>query len=253
MSADAQEDAFRKVLKTNSPNLIQNNYDFHRYLTEGVDVEFRLGDRIAGDKVWLIDYNNPDNNEFFAVNQLEILENKVIKIPDIIIYINGLPLVVVELKNAADENANIKTTFTQLQNYKKAIPSLFHYNCLLIASDGWEAIYGSLTAPKQFFLSWKSVDGNATADPNVPQMETMVKGMLSKKTLPDLIRHFTVFHKNKDELTKIIARYHQYYAVNKAVEKTRNATSEKGDQRAGVVWHTQGSGKSLSMVFYTSK
>ncbi|HNX77907.1 MAG TPA: type I restriction endonuclease [Candidatus Rifleibacterium sp.] len=223
VSADGQEDAFRKVLKTNSPNLIQNNYDFHRYLTEGVDVEFRVGDRIAGDKVWLIDYHNPESNEFFAVNQLEILENNVIKIPDIIIYINGLPLIVVELKNAADENANIKTAFTQLQNYKKAIPSLFHYNCLMIASDGWEAIYGSLTAPKQFFLSWKSVDGNATADPNVPQMETMIKGMLSKKTLPDLIRHFTVFHKNKDELTKIIARYHQCYAVNKAVEKTRMA------------------------------
>lgn len=253
VSADAQEDAFRKVLKTNSPSLIQNNYDFHRCLTEGVDVEFRVGDRIAGDKVWLIDYDNPESNEFFAVNQLEIVENNVIKIPDIIIYINGLPLVVVELKNAADENANIKTAFTQLQNYKKAIPSLFHYNCLLIASDGWEAIYGSLTAPKQFFLSWKSIDGNSTADPNTPQMETMIKGMLCKRTLPDLIRHFTVFHRNKDELTKIIARYHQYYAVNKAVEKTRNATTEKGDQRAGVVWHTQGSGKSLSMVFYTGK
>jgi type I restriction enzyme R subunit len=251
--AEGREEALRKVMRTDSPNLSQNNLTFYHYLTEGVEVEFRKDDRIVGDKVWLIDYVNPESNDFLAVNQLKIIENNSIKIPDVILYINGLPLVVIELKNPADENANISTAFTQLQNYKKAIPSLFHYNSILVASDGWEAIYGSLTAPKQFFLSWKSIDGENIADNNTPQMETLIQGMLNKKTLPDLIRHFTVFHRNKDELTKIIARYHQYYAVNKAVDKTQLATSEKGDQRAGVVWHTQGSGKSLSMVFYTGK
>jgi type I restriction enzyme R subunit len=136
---------------------------------------------------------------------------------------------------------------------KKTIPSLFQYNTLLIASDGWEAVFGSLTSPKQFFLPWKSIDGKGLADEAIPQMEVMVKGMLNKKVLPDLIRHFIIFHINKDQITKVVPRYHQYFAVNKAVETTKRATSETGDKRAGVIWHTQGSGKSLSMVFYAGK
>ncbi len=251
--AEAQEEALRKVLRSDSPSLTQNNYQFHKYLTDGVEVEFRKGDRIAGDKVWLIDYTNPENNEYLVVNQFTIIEGNSNKRPDIILFVNGLPLVVIELKNAADENATIQTAFNQLQTYKKAIPSLFQYNALLIASDGWDALYGSLTAPKQFYVPWKSIDGKALADENMPQMEVMAKGMLNKKVLPDLIRHFTVFHQNKDEISKIVPRYHQYFAVNKAVETTRRATAENGDQRAGVIWHTQGSGKSLSMVFYSGK
>lgn len=251
--AEGRAEALRLVLRAESPSLFQNNYNFHLHLTEGVEVEYRKGDRIVGDKVWLIDYDNPSSNEFLAVNQLTITENNNKKRPDIILYVNGLPLVVIELKNAADENATINNAYTQLQNYKKAIPTLFHFNSLLIASDGWEAIYGSLTAPKQFFLSWKSVDGKTIIENTEPQMEPLIKGMLNKTVLLDLIRHFTVFHKNKEDLAKIVARYHQYFAVNKAIKTTEEATAEKGDQRAGVIWHAQGSGKSLSMVFYTGK
>jgi type I restriction enzyme R subunit len=171
----------------------------------------------------------------------------------VILFVNGLPLVVIELKNATDENATIQSAFNQLQTYKQAIPSLFQYNAMLIASDGWDALYGSLTAPKQFFVPWKSIDGKLVADENIPQMEVMAKGMLNKSVLLDLVRHFTIFHQNKDQITKIVPRYHQYFAVNKALETTKKATAENGDQRAGVIWHTQGSGKSLSMVFYAGK
>jgi type I restriction enzyme R subunit len=250
---EAQEEAVKKILRTNSPNLNQNNYDVHKYLTDGIDVEYRKGDRIVGDKVWLIDYENSNNNEYLVVNQFTIIENNVNKRPDIILFINGLPLVVIELKNAVDENATIHSAFNQLQTYKQAIPSLFQYNALLIVSDGWEALYGSLTSPKQFFVPWKSIDGKLVADEDIPQMEVMVKGMLNKNVLPDLIRHYIVFHQNKEQQIKIVPRYHQYFAVNKAVETTKRATAEDGDQRAGVIWHTQGSGKSLSMVFYAGK
>lgn len=250
---EAQEEALKKVLRTDSPNLFQNNYTFHKYLTDGVDVEYRKGDRIVGDKVWLLDYERPSNNEFLVVNQYTIIENNTNKRPDVILFVNGLPLVVIELKNAVDENATIHSAFNQLQTYKQTIPSLFVYNSLLIVSDGWDALYGSLTAPKQFFVPWKSIDGKLVADEDIPQMEVMVKGMLNKNVLPDLIRHYILFHQNKEQLTKIVPRYHQYFAVNKAVETTKRATSEHGDQRAGVIWHTQGSGKSLSMVFYAGK
>lgn len=250
---EAQEEALRKVLRSDSPELFQNNYQFHKYLTEGVDVEYRKKDRIAGDKVWLIDYENPSNNEFLVINQFTVIEGNTNKRPDVILFVNGLPLVVIELKNAADENADVNAAFNQLQTYKHTIPSLFQYNALLIASDGWDALYGSLTSPKQFFVPWKSIDGQLVADENIPQMEVMAKGMLNKEVLPDLIRHFTIFHQNKEQLTKIVPRYHQYFAVNKAVEATRKATAENGDQRAGVIWHTQGSGKSLTMAFYAGK
>ncbi len=250
---EAQEEALRKVLRSDSPNLFQNNYTFHKYLTEGVEIEYRKADRIAGDKVWLVDYANPSNNEFLVVNQFTVIEGNTNKRPDVILFVNGLPLVVIELKNATDENATIQSAFNQLQTYKQAIPSLFQYNAMLIASDGWDALYGSLTAPKQFFVPWKSIDGKIVADDNMPQMEVMAKGMLNKSVLLDLVRHFTIFHQNKDQITKIVPRYHQYFAVNKALETTKKATAENGDQRAGVIWHTQGSGKSLSMVFYAGK
>ncbi len=250
---EAQEEALRKVLRSDSPELFQNNYQFHKYLTEGVEVEYRKADRIAGDKVWLIDYESPSNNEFLVINQFTVIEGNTNKRPDVILFVNGLPLVVIELKNAADENADVNAAFNQLQTYKQTIPSLFQYNALLIASDGWDALYGSLTSPKQFFVPWKSIDGQLVADETIPQMEVMAKGMLNKEVLPDLIRHFTIFHQNKEQITKIVPRYHQYFAVNKAVEATSKATAENGDQRAGVIWHTQGSGKSLSMAFYAGK
>ncbi len=251
--AEAQAEALKKVLRSESVHLAENNYRFHRLLTEGVDVEYRKGSRIVGDKVWLIDFEHPENNEFLVVNQLSIIEKNVNKRPDLILYINGLPLVVIELKNAVDENATLQSAFNQLQTYKQSIPSLFQYNALLVVSDGWEALYGSLTAARQFFVPWKSIDGRLVANENIPQMEVLVKGMLNKTVLPDLIRHYILFHQNKASIAKIVPRYHQYFAVKKAVECTKMATSERGDQRAGVIWHTQGSGKSLSMVFYAGK
>ncbi len=253
ITQDAKEDALKKVLRTDSPNELINNETFHKYLTEGVDVEVRTADGIRGEKVYIADFNQPDNNEFLAVNQFTIIEGSQNKRPDIILFINGLPLVVIELKNAVDENATIKSAFSQLQTYKQAIPSLFTFNELMIVSDGWDALCGTVTSDFGRFMSWKTKDGKTTADTLQPQMEVMFTGMLNKQTLLDLIRHFIVFEKSKDKTLKKVAAYHQYYAVNKAVTTTQSAAAETGDRRAGVVWHTQGSGKSLSMVFYTGK
>ena len=253
ITQDAKEDALKKVLRADSPVALINNENFHKYLTEGIDVEVRTPDGIRGEKVYLMDFNVPEQNEFLAVNQFTIIEGNQNKRPDIILFINGLPLVVIELKNAVDENANVKSAFSQLQTYKQAIPSLFTYNELLIVSDGWDALCGTVTSDWGRFMSWKTKDGKTTADTLQPQMEVMFNGMLNKQTLLDLIHHFIVFEKSKDKTLKKIAAYHQYYAVNKAVATTEIAAAETGDRRAGVVWHTQGSGKSLSMVFYTGK
>lgn len=253
ISQDAKEDALKKVLRTDSPNLLINNETFHKYLTQGVDVEVRTIAGIRGQKVYIVDFENPENNEFLAVNQFTIIEGSQNKRPDIILFVNGLPLVVIELKNAADENATIKSAYNQLQTYKQAIPSLFTYNELLIVSDGWDAQCGTLTSDFGRFMSWKTKDGTTTADHLQPEMEVMFLGMLNKNTLLDLISQFIVFEKSDTKTLKKVAAYHQYYAVNKAVESTVIASSTNGDRRGGVIWHTQGSGKSLSMVFYSGK
>ncbi len=289
--ADIREDAIKQIQRLNSPELIANNEAFHRMLTEGINVSYRKDGNSRGDLVWLIDFKNPDNNEFLVANQFTVIENNVNKRPDVILFINGLPLVVIELKNPADENATINSAFQQLQTYKQAIPSLFNYNGFMIISDGLEARAGSISAGLSRFMAWKTADGKVEASPLIGQLETLIKGMLNKKTLLDLIRHFIVFEKSKkeDKYTSIIAiqtekklaAYHQYYAVNRAVESTLRAvgyvpnsntfegnkvmesptsygltgveSQPLGDRKGGVVWHTQGSGKSLSMVFYTGK
>lgn len=257
ISQDAKEDALKKVLRTESPNTLINNETFHRYLTDGVDVEMRTESGIRGEKIYIVDFENPENNEFLAVNQFTIVDEHAgspqRKRPDIILFVNGLPLVVIELKNAVDENANLKSAFNQLQTYKQAIPSLFTYNSLLIISDGWDARCGTITGDYGRFMAWKTKDGQTTADHLQPQMEVMFKGMLNKPTLLDLIRHFIVFEKAEKKTLKKVAAYHQYYAVNKAVESTITASGSNGDRRGGVIWHTQGSGKSLSMVFFSGK
>ncbi|HOX75532.1 MAG TPA: type I restriction endonuclease subunit R [Bacteroidales bacterium] len=250
---EARADALKKVLRTESPNNLINNETFHSYLTEGIDIEFRKDGTIRGDKVYLADFNHPENNEFLAVNQFTVIEEGNNKRPDIVLFINGLPLIVIELKNPTDEAATVKTAFNQLQTYKHLIPSLFTYNSLLIVSDGWEARCGTITSDWNRFVPWKSVDGKTTVESTIPQVEVMFRGMLNKHTLLDLIRHFIVFEKSKDCTYKKVAAYHQYYAVNKAVSTTMIASSTTGDRRAGVIWHTQGSGKSLSMVFYAGK
>ncbi|MBK8055953.1 MAG: type I restriction endonuclease subunit R [Saprospiraceae bacterium] len=253
LSQDAKEDALKKVLRTESPNALINNENFHRYLTDGVDVEMRTDSGIRGEKIYIVDFENPENNEFVAINQFTIVEGNQNKRPDIILFVNGLPLVVIELKNAVDENANLKSAFNQLQTYKQAIPSLFTYNSLLIISDGWDARCGTITSDFGRFMTWKTKDGQTTADHLQPQMEVMFHGMLNKHTLLDLIRQFIVFEKSDSKTLKKVAAYHQYYAVNKAVESTVTASGSNGDRRGGVIWHTQGSGKSLSMVFFSGK
>ena len=223
LSQDAKEDALKKVLRTESPNALINNENFHRYLTDGVDVEMRTESGIRGEKIYIVDFENPENNEFLAINQFTVVEGNQNKRPDIILFVNGLPLVVIELKNAVDENANLKSAFNQLQTYKQAIPSLFTYNGLLIISDGWDARCGTITSDFGRFMTWKTKDGKTTADHLQPQMEVMFHGMLNKQTLLDLIRQFIVFEKSDSKTLKKVAAYHQYYAVNKAIESTLRA------------------------------
>jgi type I restriction enzyme R subunit len=250
---EAKEDALKKVLRSDSPDALMNNETFHKYLTEGVDVEVRTTDGIRGNKVYIIDFENPDNNEFLVVNQVTIIEGNQNKRPDIILYINGLPLVVIELKNAVDENATLKTAFNQMQTYKKYVPSLFRYNELMIVSDGWEAKCGTVTSDWERFMSWKTKDGKTTESNLSPEMEVMFSGLLNKETLLNVIRQYIVFEKDEEKILKKISAYHQYYAVEKAVQSTLIASGVHGDKRGGVIWHTQGSGKSLSMVFFAGK
>lgn len=277
--------ALKEVQRIQSPELLAGNEAFHRLLTEGVKVSYQQDGNERGDLVWLIDFANPDNNEFIVANQFTVIENNQHKRPDLVLFVNGIPLVVIELKNAADENATLKAAYQQLETYKHTIPSLFTPNALLVISDGLEARAGSLSAGFSRFMAWKTADGKTQASPLVSQLETLINGMLNRTTLLDLVRHFIVFEKSKKEdpqtgiitlsNVKKLAAYHQYYAVNAAIASTlraadsgvaplagKNPASDtlsgveqqpKGDKKAGVVWHTQGSGKSLSMVFYTGK
>lgn len=256
---DAKEEAIKKVLRVNSPNLLSNNKNFHKMLTDGVDVEYRPtsvdgeGMRVRYDKVWLIDFENTGNNEFVAASQFTIIEGQNNKRPDVILFVNGLPLTVIELKNPSDEKATTRKAFDQLQTYLNTIPSLFTYNAVLAVSDGLDARAGTISSDWSRFMSWKTYDGENMAPSNSPLMDVMLKGMFTPKIFLDLLRHFIVFEEEKERTIKKIAAYHQYHSVNKAIEKTIQATGEKGDKRCGVIWHTQGSGKSLSMVFYTGK
>ncbi|MDD4236845.1 MAG: type I restriction endonuclease, partial [Bacteroidales bacterium] len=197
--ADAQDDAIKEILRINSPDLIANNELFHRMLTEGINVSYQKDGNKRGDLVWLIDFDNPINNEYIVANQFTIIEEGINKRPDIILFVNGIPLVVIELKNASDENATIHSAFKQLQTYKSVIPSLFTYNSLLIISDGLEAKSGSLSAGFTRFMSWKTTDGKKLASHLDSELETIIKGQLNKETLLDLLQYFTVFEKNKRE------------------------------------------------------
>ncbi len=267
---DARDQAIREVQRINSPELITNNESFHRFLTEGVPVTYRtpLQERNWGgpeknDYVWLIDFSNPLNNEFLVVNQYTIIENNRHKRPDILLFVNGIPLVVIELKNPADENATIRKAFDQIQTYKATILSLFTFNTICVVSDGHECKAGSLSAGFSRYMAWKSADGKTDASRFSPQLETLIKGMLNPVTLLDLVRNFIVFEKSKKkdpktgitqvETVKKLAAYHQYYAANKAIESTIKASGKGGNKKGGVVWQTQGAGKSLIMVFYAGK
>lgn len=262
---EATEDAIKKLQRISSPNLLTDNEAFHKMLVDGVPVEYRKNGDIVGDYVHLIDISKDgqDNNEFLTINQFKIIENNNNKRPDILLFINGIPLVVIELKNPADENATIRKAFDQIGTYKATIPSLFTYNEICIVSDGLEAKAGSLTAPYSRYSAWKTKDGINEADKFEDELSTLIRGMLGKDTILDYVKNFVTFEKTKteDKKTKVIkietvkkiAAYHQYYAVNKAIESTISAASGAGNKKAGVIWHTQGAGKSLSMAFYTGK
>lgn len=259
---EARSFAVNQIIHTASltDNVIENNRAIHRLLTEGVQVEILEEGHMRGRDVKIIDWENVSNNEFFATNQFYIKGLERDKIPDVILFVNGLPIVVVELKDAKNEEATVHKAFIQLTNYQKAIPDLFAYNGLLIISDGLDTRTGTITSGFDRFLAWKSVDGKRDAGRITPEIETLILGMLRPEVLLDLIRNFTVFEVEKKTLNdgslemrtiKKTAAYHQYFAVQKAIDSTLIATA--GDHKAGVVWHTQGSGKSLSMVFYTGK
>lgn len=261
--ADAQEAAVQKILRISSTDFLHNNEEFHRLLIEKVKIPYQQNGYERSYEVALIDFEKPGNNQFLVVNQYTIIENNQNKRPDVLLFVNGIPLVVIELKNPTDENADILSAYKQIQTYKSTIPGLFTYNTVCIISDGLECKAGSVSSDLSRYMTWKSADGIKDASRFKPQLETLLKGMLQPATLLDLVRNFIVFEKTKKEDSKSgliqihtekkLAAYHQYYAVNKAVQSTITASGVNGDKRGGVVWHTQGSGKSLSMVFYSGK
>ncbi len=284
ISNDALQQAIKEIERIASPGLIVNNEQFYRLLCDGIPVQYHQDGVEKNDYVWMIDFKNPANNDYLAVNQFTVIENNINKRSDIVLFVNGLPLVVIELKNAGDENATIRNAFDQIKTYQATIPSLFTFNAFNVVSDGHEARAGSLSAGFTRYLAWKTADGRSEASTLVNQLETLLNGLFSKQTFIDYIRHFVVFEKTSHtdakgvttvQTEKKIAAYHQYYAVNKAIESVIRATGldigknfheppesyglpsvkkqPSGDKKGGVVWHTQGSGKSLTMVFFTGK
>lgn len=261
---EARAYALNQIIHTASltDNVVENNRAVHRLLAEGVQVEILEDGHMRGFAVRVIDWENMENNDFVVANQFFVKGMSHDKIPDVVLFVNGLPLVVIELKNIVDENATVHKAFTQLTNYQSAVPELFAYNGLLVISDGLDARAGTITSGFDRFIAWKSVDGKKDSSRTVPEIQTLIQGMLTPAVLLDLMRNFTVYEDERKfddqglpyvHTVKKVAAYHQYYAVQKAVDSTLRASDEAGDKRAGVVWHTQGSGKSLSMVFYAGK
>ncbi len=275
LPADTLEDVLRKLWQSETPSLVEENRRLHRYLIEGVPVEVAGDDgSIRHDAARLIDFDTPDSNDWLAVNQFTVIEGQNNRRPDVVLFVNGLPLAVIELKNPGDENATLEGAFNQLQTYKDDIPSLFRTNAALATSDGVQARLGSLTADLERFMPWRTVDGSAVAPKGAPELETVIKGVFDKSRFLSLIRDFTVFGDTGAGLAKIVAGYHQYHAVRRAVACTLRAlpglapgmredpaayglplvaSQEEGDKRIGVIWHTQGSGKSLVMAFYAGR
>jgi len=272
LPADALEDVYRQVTRTDSPSLVLTNRTVHRMLVEGAEVEYRREDgTVASGRADVIDFADPANNDWLAVNQFSVKQGNHTRRPDIAVFVNGLPLAVIELKNAVSETADVWKAFNQLQTYKRQIPSLFHFNEMLIASDGLQARIGTLTANREWFMPWRTVEGEELAPSATPELDVLLRGVFDKERLLALVRHFVVFDDDgQGNVIKKLAGYHQFHAVNVAVEETVRAcahadavgdaagryaagarrTGQPGDRRAGVVWHTQGSGKSLTMAFY---
>ena len=249
--AESQEEAVQKVLSPNSPSLVQNNRTFHLMLVDGIEVEYREPDgTIRGDRVQLLVFDSPENNDWLAVNQFAV-KGESARRPDIVVFVNGLPLSVIELKNPTDKNATVWSAFRQLQTYKREISRLFMYNEALVISDGVEARVGSLTADRERFMPWRTIEGETEAASTDPEIEVTIKGLFDKERFLNYLSHFIVFEETGgDTIAKKIAGYHQFHAVRAAVDATVKASRPDGDKRCGVIWHTQGSGKSLTMAFY---
>ncbi len=270
LPAEAIEDAFRKLNQPQGSTLEARNRALHRLLVDGVTVEYRTAEgSIRGAQARVLDFDEPDNNDFLAVNQFTVTENKHNRRLDVALFVNGLPLAFIELKNAADENATIWSAFQQLQTYKAELPTLFAFNALLVISDGLEARIGTLTGGREWFKPWRTITGEAEAPKTAVELQVMLEGVFDKRRLLDLIGYFIVFEDAGDgPLVKKMAGYHQFHAVNVAVAETLRAAQysevgqdgilshkggDPGDRRIGVVWHTQGSGKSLTMAFYAGR
>lgn len=271
VTEDAREQAVREIVESNAASLVANNRAFHRMLRDGVPIEYRRDDgSIAGDHVRLIDFDNSDANDWLAVNQFTVIEGQNNRRPDIVVFVNGLPLGIIELKIPEDTDKWFAAAYNQIQTYKQEIPSLMHYNAVTVISDGLEARIGSLTANQEWFKVWRTIEGDREAPPTSLELETMVRSVFEKRRFLDLIRNFIAFEDTEaGGANKLIAGYHQFFAVKAAVDETIRAVGDdrtaeaqgtywagkmeggkEGDRRVGVVWHTQGSGKSLSMLFY---
>ena len=268
---DGLDDAFRKLTTPPGATLEARNRSFHGMLVDGVTVEYRRDDgTVRGDPACVFDFDDPTNNDFLAVNQFTVVENKNERRPDIVLFVNGLPLGVIELKNPADEDATIWTAWQQLQTYKAELPTLFAFNEFLIVSDGTEARLGTLTAGREWFKLWRPISGQVLAAPERLQLEVLLRGVCDPARFLSILRDFIVFEDDGGgKLAKLMAGYHQFHAARVAVAETvrasqmaqfaeptgryetgRNPGGSPGDRRVGVIWHTQGSGKSLTMVFY---
>jgi type I restriction enzyme R subunit len=253
----AIDEAIRRVLRQDHPTLIGNNQAFHRLLVDGVAVEAQVGGKARGFQVRLIDFEDVEANDFLVVRQFTVVDGArgtgQVRRLDLVVFVNGLPLGVLELKNPSDPEADVWKAYAQIQTYKQDLPTLFAYNAVVVGSDDVEARIGSLTAPRSRFAYWRTVDGERLAPGSSQPLEVLITGVFHKERFTDLIRHFVFFEGSGSKVSKILGGYHQFHAVRVAVEKTRTAIGEKGDRRVGVVWHTQGSGKSYSMLFYAGK
>jgi len=275
LPAEAVADAFRKLMRADGPSLLERNRTVHHMLVDGVTVEYRRPDgSIAGAQARVLDFETPENNDWVAVNQFTVAEGQHNRRPDVVVFVNGLPLAVLELKNPADENATIWTAFQQLQTYQLQIPSLFAYNAALVVSDGVEARMGALGAGREWFKPWRTITGWEVAATHLAELQVVLEGVFDHGRFLDLVRYFIVFEDaGGGNLAKKVAGYHQFHAVNVALEETLRAAQAirrvaegpgryepgtrpggvPGDRRVGVVWHTQGSGKSLTMAFYAGR
>jgi type I restriction enzyme R subunit len=250
--SEVLDERVTKITRNTSADLVENNRAWHRLLTDGMAVEYRDGEgNIKHDIVRIFDFDNPPNNNFLAVNQLTIAQDGTNKRPDIVLFVNGLPLVVIELKNPGAEKADMQSAYNQIQTYKAKIPNLFRFNEICVIADGLDAYAGTITSNLEWFNEWKTIDGTKLPD-KTPLLEPLLRGMFDKNALLNIVQNFIVFKADeKEKPVKILAAYHQYWVVNKALGSTSAAMNN--DHKAGVVWHTQGSGKSFSMVFYAGK